>query len=159
MTTKIAKLDSTTVITTGLPASKPKPAVVIVTGPCIPAMQQVSQLVRMGYVPDSNLPLDFFGHTGAMSITMIVGSPDQDAIDAASQTLDDARAMEAAHFAREVEKAAARQIAAAAEVAAAARRAELIAEQRAALAKLEAELLSAPREALANLEKEAAASK
>lgn len=144
MTSKnTATLNTNTVITTGLPAAKPKPSIVVVTGPVIQAMQTVSQLVRMGYVPDANLPLDFFGSTGAMSVTLLLGSPDADAIAAASQIIDDAREMEVAQYANDVAKEAARQLAAAEQVKRDAQRAALIAAHAVAVAKLEADLAAA----------------
>lgn len=138
-----AKLDVSTVTVSGLPAAKPKPSIVVVTGPVIPAMQTVAQLVRQGYVPDANLPLDFFGSTGAMSVTLMLGSPDADAIAAASQIIDDAREMEAAQYAKDVAKEAARQIAAAEQAKRDAQRAELLAAHAAAVAKLDADLAAA----------------
>lgn len=151
-TNKTATLDTAKLVTTGLPASTtPKPAVVIVTGPVISAMQQVAALVRMGWTPDSNLAVEFFGHSGSMSITLVRGAPDQDAIDAAVQTLHESQAVQDAEFTRAVAKEAARQIAVAKQAEADAARAKLIEEQRAALAKLE-ETMSANSQALAKLE-------
>lgn len=151
-TNKTATLDTAKLVTTGLPASTtPKPAVVIVTGPVIPTMQQVAVLVRMGWTPDSNLPLEFFGHMGAMSITLVRGAPDQDAIDAAVQTLHESQAVQDAEFTRAVAKEAARQIAVAKQAEADAARSKLIEEQRAVLAKLEQDM-AAPRKTIATLE-------
>ena len=151
-TNKTATLDTINLIVTGLPAvATPKPSTVILSGPCIPVMQQLAHLVRLGYVPDSNVPFEYFGYNGAMAITLVRGAPDQTAIDAAVQTLHDSQAVQDAEFARAVTKEAARQIAVAKQAEDDAKRAKLIEEQRAVLAALEASL-AAPRQVLATLE-------
>lgn len=139
--TNAAKLDTATVIVSGLPQSPvPKPHTVQVSGISIPVLQQLAHLCRAGYVPDVNVPIFFNPESGSMSISLVIGSPEQAYVDLAHEKLGDAQAAQAAAYHRDVEAAAARLIADAEQAKRDAQRAELLAAHAAAVAKLDADL-------------------
>jgi hypothetical protein len=129
------------VTVSGLPPSPvPKPNIVQVSGTTIPVLQQVAHLCRQGYVPDANLPIFFNAETGAMSISMVIGSPEQAYIDLAHEKLGDAQAAQDSNYRRDVEAAARRQIEAEKQAERDAKRAALVAAHEAALKAMQEEI-------------------
>lgn len=128
------------VTVSGLPPSPvPKPNMVQVSGTTISVLQQVAHLCRQGYVPDA-LPVFFNPETGAMSITLVIGSPEQAFINLAHEKLGDAQAVQDIAYQRDVEAAAKRQIEAAEQAKKDAKKAELVAAREAALKAMQAEI-------------------
>lgn len=148
MTNKTApsklKLDTLVEVEAPAPAAPALPAkrpyAVSVTGPMYVAMPQAAALVRQGYTFCVETPMQVFGHTGMVSLTMVLGNPDQTVIDSAAALVADAAALEEAAYRKDVEQAAARQIKEAAEAVVAAKKAALLAEQKRQLATIEAEI-------------------
>lgn len=139
--TTTATLDINTVTVSGLPPSPvPKPHTVIVSGQNFAVLQQVTHLCRAGYTVDENVPIWTSPETGMMSISLVIGSPEQFFIDAANETLKDAQAAQDARWLREVNAAAAKQIEAEKQAQREAKRAALIATHEAALKAMQAEL-------------------
>lgn len=136
--TKITKLVDT-IINTAVAAVTPKPYSVNVFGPVTTAMQRAAVLIRAGYIPCIDSPIKIFAEAGTISMTLVVGSPDQAFVEAAAADTADAVAREQAQYARDVELAASRQIEAAKLADKEARRAAMIAQHAAALAKLTSE--------------------
>lgn len=117
-----------------------QPRAITLIGPCISIMQQVAVLVRAGYYPEPNMPVEFFGAMGTMQIILIPGTPEAHYVNAAAVAMTEAADREEAQYLRDVEAAATRQIAQAVKAEAEAKRAALIAEQQAVLAALEKEM-------------------
>jgi hypothetical protein len=143
MTTKntAATLDINTVTVSGVPPSPvPKPNTAQVSGSSFGVLQQVVHLCRAGYTVDTNVAVFTNPETGMMSISMVIGSPEQAFIDAANETLKDAQAAQDARYYRDVEHAAKRQIEAAERAKKDAKKAELLAAHEAALKAMQAEL-------------------
>lgn len=138
--TKTTKLAVDTIIPAEAPATAAKPYMLQVFGSITIAMQQAAVLIRQGYVPCIDTPIQIFGEAGTIFMTLVLGNPDKAFIELAAVTTADAIALEQAKYQRDVEEAAARQIEAAKQADKEAKRAALIAEQRKQLAALEAEI-------------------
>lgn len=117
-----------------------KPYMVQVFGPTTLAMQEVAVHIRAGYTPCIHTPIEIFPAAGTISLTLVLGSPEQAFVEAAARTSADAVAIEQARYNRDVEQAAERMIEAKARAVAEAKRAAMIAEQKAALLALEEKL-------------------
>lgn len=122
------------------PSSVPKPHTASVSGSSIQVLQQVAHLCRLGYVPDINVPIFFNAESGSMSISLVIGSPEQAYIDLAHEKLADAQSAQEARYFRDIEAAAARQVAAAEKAKREAKIAELVAAQAAALKAMQQEI-------------------
>jgi hypothetical protein len=70
------------------------------------ALAQAAVHVRNGYVFSPDIDPEFFPATGQMSITLVLGTPDQTAVQKATNSTTDAIAMQQAAHDREVEAAA-----------------------------------------------------
>lgn len=121
------------------PATVPPRAITLI-GPTISVMQQSTVLIRQGYFPDPNMPVEFFGAMGTMQIILIPGTPEAHYVNAAAVAMTEAADREQAQYLRDVEAAATRQIAQGIKAEAEAKRAALIIEQQAVLAALEKEM-------------------
>lgn len=117
-----------------------KPTSVTICDPMHVAMQKLAHLVRAGYTPSMDHPMQAFDSTGFISMTLVLGNPDESFRTAAQQEIEHSAAMEELAYRKDVEQAAARQIKEAAEAAAAVKKAALLAEQKQALAAIEAEI-------------------
>lgn len=117
-----------------------KPYSITLTGHTVSTMAQAAVLIRQGYMPCPDMALEAFPAIGQITIVLVLGSPEQYAIDAAASTMAAGVARERAQYLRDVEAAAARQVEAAARTEKEAKRAALILEQRKQLAALEAEI-------------------
>lgn len=138
MTKTTTKLAVDTIVDASAPAAAQKPYAVNVFGPTTVALQKAAVLIRQGYTPCLDTPVEIFHAAGTISMTLVIGSPEQAFVEAAAVDTADAAAREQARYDHLVEQAAARQIEQAAQAEKAAKRAKLITEQRAALAALEA---------------------
>lgn len=141
MTNKNAKLDTSAILmVTPAPAVPIKPQSVMVSGPVAVVLQQMAVLIRQGYTPSVDLPMQYFEGVGAMSITLIYGSPDVAYIELANEKLADAAAAEANRYLADVRRAAEVLVANEKAAAAAASKADAIAAAEAAVKKLQDEL-------------------
>lgn len=142
---QIVSLEASAPVATAAPALPAKrPYAVNVLGPLDQAMQKAAILIRHhGYVPCSQTPIQVFGITGTISMTLVQGAVDEAFLEPAAEMIADSAALEAAQYRRHIEEAAARQVAEAAKLAADAKRAALVATQRAQIAQLEAEISAA----------------
>jgi hypothetical protein len=141
MTKTIAKLDTSAIlIVTPAPDVATKPQSVQVSGPVAVVLQQIAILIRAGYTPSVDLPMLYFEGVGAMSITLILGSPDVAYIQLANEKLADAAALQAIQYTADVRRAAEVMIANEKAAEAAATKAKAIAEHQASVAKLQAEI-------------------
>lgn len=122
------------------PAVALKPYSLTITGSMFKTMAQAAVLIRQGYMPCPDIPLEAFPATGQITMVLVLGSPEQYAFDAAANTTAEGIAREREQYRRDVELAAARQVEAAARAENEAKRAALILEQRKQLAALEAEI-------------------
>lgn len=125
------------------PTGAAKPYALTVIGPTVTAMAQICVHMRNGYIANPDTPIEVFPAAGTIAMVLVLGNPEQYAIDAAATTTADEVARERGRYLRDVEQAAARQIEEAAKAAAASKRTAFIAEQRKALAALEAEIAAA----------------
>lgn len=115
-----------------------QPRAITLIGAGIHVLQQAAVLIRQGWYPDPAMPPLVFGAAGTMQLHLIVGTPDQEYVNAAAVVVAEAADIEHAHFLKAVEAEAKRQIAAAAKQDADRQREALRAEQRQKLADLEA---------------------
>ena len=139
--TKVKSVSTEVVGVTLAPtAPAQKPYSVSVFGPTTLALQEAAVFIRAGYTPCIDTPVRIFAAAGTISITLHLGSPAQDFVDAAARTTADAVALEKARYDNDVRQAAERMIANNARVAADAKRAAFLAEQKAALLALEKQL-------------------
>lgn len=79
-----------------------KPFSIQIIEPAFPAFQQACQLIREGYIfaPDAPVELTATGHA---IFTLVLGTPDHDAVNKANEAKEHAVAMEAAQRQRDVE--------------------------------------------------------
>lgn len=140
MTTKPAKLAADTIIPTAPATTNSQPRSITLIGTAINMMQQATVLIRQGWMPDPNMPIEVFGHAGTMQIHLIPGTPAQEFLNAAAVTTAEAAEVEQAQFRKAVEAEAKRQIAQAAEAELAVKRAAVVAEHQAAMRQLEAQI-------------------
>jgi hypothetical protein len=117
-----------------------QPRAITLIGTTISVMQQVAILVRAGYYPDPQMPLEFFGAMGTMQIVLVPGTPEAHYANAAAVALSEAADREHAVYLKDVEAAAKRQIADAAKLEVERQRAALVAENREKIAALEASI-------------------
>lgn len=82
------------------PARKPFSLQVI--APAYPAFQQACQHIRDGYIFAPDIPVELTP-TGQAIFTLILGTPDHDAVNKAKESTDHALAMEAAAYERDVQ--------------------------------------------------------
>lgn len=139
--TTAAVLDINTVAVSGLPPSSvPKPITVIVSGPSYSVLQQLTHLCRAGYTYDSTVPVFTSPESGMMSISLVMGSPEQAFVDQANDNLQNAQAAQDSRYYRDVQQAAAKQIEAEKQAQREAKRAALVATHEAALKAMQDEL-------------------
>lgn len=148
MTTSKAKLSSEVITnTTDAPAAAApvqfQPKSVVLHGPGITVLQEVTVLARMGWTVDANIAPQIFAAAGTIQVVMHPGTPEPHYFNAAATTLTEEAQREQGRWERDVANEARRQIAAAAKKAADDARAKLVAEQQEALAKLVAEQAAA----------------
>jgi hypothetical protein len=117
-----------------------QPRAITLIGTGIHVMQEAAVLIRQGWYPDPNMPVQVFGAAGTMQMHLIVGTPEQAYVNAAAATVTEAADIEHAQFVKAVESEAKRQIAHAAKLEADRKRAELVAEQRKQIDALEASI-------------------
>lgn len=146
MTSKTAKLAADTIIAEAQAPAAPaacQPRSITLIGTTINTMQQAAVLIRQGYYPNPEMPIEFFGHMGTMQIHLIPGTPAQEFVNAASVSTAEAAEIEQAQFRKAVEAEAKRQIKESADAALAAKKAALLADQKRQLAALESEIAAA----------------
>jgi len=113
MTKSKATLSIETLTPSASPATVPlthvKPNSIPMIGPTVTTLAQAAVLIRQGYT-FADLPIDIFGPAGTIGFTLVQGTPDQHAIDAASVLLAENAAREERQYEKEVEAAAKRLI-------------------------------------------------
>lgn len=120
-----------------------QPRAITLIGTSISVMQQCAVLIRAGYYPQPDMPLEFFGAAGTMQIVLVPGTPEAHYANAAAVALSEAADREHGAYLRDVEAAAKRQIADAAKQEADRQRAALVAENLEKIAALEAAIAAA----------------
>lgn len=79
-----------------------KPFSINVIAPAYPAFQQACQHIREGYIFAPDIPVELTT-TGQAIFTLILGTPDHNAVNKAQESTDHALAMEAAAYERDVQ--------------------------------------------------------
>jgi hypothetical protein len=67
--------------------------------------------VRQGYIFDSNLPIEFFGHSGNVAITLHLGDPESYVIEKAKASVEEAAAAQRAEQEKAIREEAKRIVA------------------------------------------------
>lgn len=88
-----------------------KPFALKLSGNSHRVFQEVCTHIRAGYTINSDVPVEIMPATGHAVVHLILGEPLQFAAEAAQQTINDALALEAVEFNRQVKAEAARMIA------------------------------------------------
>lgn len=136
---KTTKTDNPTISLT----AAAKPYTIQIIGPTITALAQAAVHIRNGYVFCPHSHVDIFGPTGQIGFTLVLGTPEQHAIEAAAATTDEAVKRERYEYEQKVQAAARQMIEDAARAEKQAKITAEIAEQQKALRQLEAELTNA----------------
>jgi hypothetical protein len=89
-------------MTTAQTAPARKPFSINVVEPAFPAFQQACALIRQGYVFSPDMPIELTP-TGHAIFTLVLGTPDHNAVNKAQEATDHALAMEAAAYERDVQ--------------------------------------------------------
>ncbi len=79
-----------------------KPFSIQIVEPAYPAFQQACQLIREGYVFAPDMPVELTP-TGHAIFTLVLGTPDHNAVNKANEATEHALAMEAAAYERDVQ--------------------------------------------------------
>jgi len=87
------------------PLIKKLPFHVNICEPGIPAFQRACALIRMGYVFAQDVPVQIMPNGNAI-FTLLLGTPDHNAVNAANEATEHGLAMEAAQYQRDVEERA-----------------------------------------------------
>ena len=109
-------------------------------GPTLTTLSEMVVHSRLGYVLDTDAPVDQFAEAGMLSVFMRLGSPSDSIVKVAAATIEAATAQQRAAFARDVQDAARQMLGDDAKAKRAAEAAAEIAATRAKIAALEASL-------------------
>ncbi|WP_373991620.1 hypothetical protein [Duganella sp. BuS-21] len=88
------------------PAVQNKPYIIKYMDYSAAALAQAAVHIRSGYVFSPDIDPEFFPATGQLAVTLVLGTPDQTAVQKATNSTTDAIAMQQAAHDREVEAAA-----------------------------------------------------
>jgi hypothetical protein len=75
-------------------------------GPTLITLAEMVVHARLGYVLDTNAPVDQFSQAGALSLYMRLGTPDDDIVRVARATVEQATEQQRGQYARDVQVAA-----------------------------------------------------
>jgi hypothetical protein len=89
-------------MTTAAAAPARKPFSINVIEPAFPAFQQACALIRQGYVFSPDMPIELTP-TGHAIFTLVLGTPDHNAVNKAQESVEHGLAMEAAQYERDVQ--------------------------------------------------------
>lgn len=85
---------------------QPKPDTLKLIGPTVPTLAKAAVHIRNGYIFSPDYAPEVFGPAGMISVTLVLGSPEQYAIEAAEQESAEAMAIQEAQRQRDIETAA-----------------------------------------------------
>lgn len=83
-----------------------KPYIIRLIGPSLPTFAEAAAHIRQGYIFDSNMPVEFFGYSGNVAITLHRGNPDSFVIERAKASVEEAMAQQRAEHERAVREEA-----------------------------------------------------
>lgn len=90
---------------------QPKPETLKLIGPTVPTLAKAAVHIRNGYIFSPDLVPEVFGAAGMIGVTLVLGSPEQYAIEAAEQESAEAMAVQERQRQRDIQEAAAQLVA------------------------------------------------
>ena len=85
---------------------QPKPETLKLIGPTVPTLARAAVHIRSGYVFSPDVVPEVFGAAGMIGVTLVLGSPEQYAIEAAEQESAEAMAIQEGQRQRDIQEAA-----------------------------------------------------
>jgi hypothetical protein len=85
---------------------QPKPETLKLIGATVPTLAKATVHIRNGYIFSPDLVPEVFGAAGMIGVTLVLGSPEQYAIEAAEQESAEAMAIQEGQRQRDIQEAA-----------------------------------------------------
>jgi len=111
VTTQITATEAPAAATPTRTIHQPKPDTLKLIGPTVSTLAKAAVHIRSGYIFSPDYAPQVFGPAGMISATLVLGSPEQYAIDAAEQESAEAMALQESHRLRDIQEAAAQLVA------------------------------------------------
>jgi len=90
---------------------QPKPETLKLIGPTVPTLAKAAVHIRNGYIFSPDVVPEVFGAAGMIGVTLVLGSPEQYAIEEAAQESAEAMAAQERQRQRDIQEAAAQLVA------------------------------------------------